>query len=100
MKYTVCCTLAFIDFKSICLIYRTPSLSPCLERDGLEGSFGIFELRASFVGMPNVPESEGMVESWYYFLFLSFNFFSVLFTCSKKCFSTSEISSFLNSVYF
>jgi hypothetical protein len=61
MKYTVCCTLAFIDFKSICLIYRTPSLSPCLERDGLKGSFGIFELRASFVEMPNVPESEGMV---------------------------------------
>ena len=31
------------------------------ERDGLEGSFGIFGLRASLAGMPNVPESEGMV---------------------------------------
>ena len=28
------------------------------ERDGLEGIFG---LRASLAGMPNVPESEGMV---------------------------------------
>jgi hypothetical protein len=32
-----------------------------LEWDGLEGSFGIFGLRASLVGMPNVPESEGTV---------------------------------------
>ena len=31
-----------------------------MEWDGLEGSFGIFGLRASLVGMPNVPESEGM----------------------------------------
>jgi len=31
-----------------------------LERDGHEGSFGILGLSASFVGMPNVPESEGM----------------------------------------
>jgi len=37
-------------------------LSGCaLEWDGLEGSFGIFGLRASLVGMPNVPESEGTV---------------------------------------
>lgn len=34
------------------------------ERDGLEGSFGIFGLRASLAGMPNVPESEGMVCVW------------------------------------
>ena len=32
-----------------------------LERDGLEVSFGIFGLKVSFVGMPNVLESEGMV---------------------------------------
>jgi len=32
-----------------------------LEWDGLEGSFGILGLRASHVGMPNVPESEGMI---------------------------------------
>ena len=61
-----------------CFIYdvvRWPLLFLCLfasllmhcrsirvsERDGLEGSFGIFGLRASLVGMPNVPESEGMV---------------------------------------
>ena len=31
-----------------------------LERDGLEGSFGIFGLWASLAGMPNVPESEEM----------------------------------------
>jgi len=31
------------------------------EREGLEGSFGILGLRASLVGMPNVPESEGKV---------------------------------------
>jgi hypothetical protein len=35
-----------------------------LEWDGLEGSLGIFGLRASLVGMPNVPESEGMVCVW------------------------------------
>ncbi|MFA5512278.1 MAG: hypothetical protein WC313_07490 [Candidatus Kapaibacterium sp.] len=34
------------------------------ERDGLEGSFGIFGLRASLAGMPNVPESEGKVCVW------------------------------------
>jgi hypothetical protein len=32
-----------------------------LEWDGLEGSFGIFGLWASFEGMPNVPEIEGTV---------------------------------------
>jgi len=31
-----------------------------LERDGVEGSFGILGLSGSFAGMPNVPESEGM----------------------------------------
>jgi len=37
-------------------------LSVCAsERDGLEGSFGIFGLRVSPAGMPNVPESEGTV---------------------------------------
>ena len=61
-----------------CFIYdvvRWPLLFLCLfasllmhcrsirvsERDGLEGSFGIFGLRASLAGMPNVPEREGMV---------------------------------------
>ena len=38
-----------------CLSFRV------LEQDGLEGSFGIFGLSASLAGMPNVPESEGMV---------------------------------------
>jgi hypothetical protein len=32
-----------------------------LERDGIEGSFGILGLSTSLVGMPNVPESEGTV---------------------------------------
>ena len=35
MKYTVCCTLAVIDFKSTCLIYNTLALIPHLKRDGL-----------------------------------------------------------------
>jgi hypothetical protein len=30
-------------------------------REELDGSFGIFEMRASFAGMPNVPDSEGTV---------------------------------------
>jgi hypothetical protein len=45
----------FVSFLTHCLSIRA------LERDGLEGSFGIFGLRASPAGMPNVPESEGMV---------------------------------------
>jgi hypothetical protein len=45
----------FVSFLTHCLSVRV------LERDGLEGSFGIFGLRASLAGMPNVPESEGMV---------------------------------------
>jgi hypothetical protein len=32
-----------------------------VERDGLEGSFGILGLWVSLAGMPNVPESDGMV---------------------------------------
>ncbi len=59
MKYTVCCTLAFIDFKSICLIYRTPSLSPCLERDGLEDSLAKFNFSVGSVFFSNGPDSEG-----------------------------------------
>jgi hypothetical protein len=31
------------------------------DQDGIEGSFGIFGMKASFAGMPNVPKSEGMV---------------------------------------
>jgi hypothetical protein len=30
-----------------------------LEREGFEGSFGIFGLQAGIVGIPNVPENEG-----------------------------------------
>ncbi len=59
MKYTVCCTLAFIDFKSICLIYRTPSLSPCLERYGLEGSLAKFGFSVGSVCFSNGPDREG-----------------------------------------
>jgi hypothetical protein len=36
-----------------------------LEREGLEGYFGIFDWSASLVGMPNVPESEGTVRAFY-----------------------------------
>ena len=45
----------FVSFLTHCRSIRVT------ERDGLEGSFGIFGLRASLTGMPNVPESEGMV---------------------------------------
>jgi len=46
----------------ICLLFLLHNLYVhALEWDGLEGSFGIFGLRASLVGMPNVPESEGTV---------------------------------------
>jgi hypothetical protein len=48
----------FIKALIINLLHRSVS---ALVWDGLEGSFGIFGLRASLVGMPNVPESEGMV---------------------------------------
>jgi len=42
------------------------------EWDGLEGSFGIFGMWASPVGMPNVPESEGMGAIWVpYQIFIS-----------------------------
>src|SRR5690554_4794656 len=47
-------------FKALIIILLRRSIMT-LERDGLEGSFGIFGLRASLAGMPNVPESEGMV---------------------------------------
>jgi hypothetical protein len=60
----------FVSFLTHCLSVRA------LERDGLEGSFGIFGLRASLAGMPNVPESEGIVcvcfMLLYFFLFSSF----------------------------
>jgi len=36
--------------------------NPCVGARGLEGSFGIFGLRASFAGMPNVPSSERMAD--------------------------------------
>ncbi len=42
-----------VSILAYCLLVRA------LERDGLEGSFGIFGLRASIVGMPNVPEAKG-----------------------------------------
>lgn len=45
----------FVSCLTHCLTIRVS------ERDGLEGSFGIFGLRASLAGMPNAPESEGMV---------------------------------------
>jgi hypothetical protein len=45
----------FVSFLMHCLSIRA------FERDGLEGSFGIFGLSVSLAGMPNVPESEGMV---------------------------------------
>jgi len=48
----------FIKVLIINLLHRSVS---ALVWDGLEGSFGIFGLRASLVGMPNVHESEGMV---------------------------------------
>ena len=47
-----------VSILAYCLLVRA------LERDGLEGSFGIFGLRASLAGMPNVPESEGKVCVW------------------------------------
>ena len=51
--------LLFLNI-SVSILAQCFSVS-ALVREGLEGSFGIFGLRASLVEMPNVPESEGMV---------------------------------------
>ena len=56
-----------------------------LEWDGLEGSFGIFGLRASLVGMPNVPESEGTGAFAYYFPNSVTNFLNVIFVSVLSC---------------
>jgi len=55
----------YISFLTHCLSVRV------LERDGLSGSFGIFGLRASLAGMPNVPDSEGMERGGIIFLVLN-----------------------------
>ena len=67
MKRLFCCFIfSVVRWPLLFLNISVPILAQCFSVrafawDGLEGSFGIFGLRASLVGMPNVPESEGMV---------------------------------------
>jgi hypothetical protein len=49
----------YVNLATIFVLFG--SADRVLERDGLEGSFGIFGMRASHLRMPNVPESEGLV---------------------------------------
>jgi len=56
MVYTACCTPAVFIYQYFCHV-KTNVRSA--EREGLEGSFGIWGLCESHAGMPNVPESEG-----------------------------------------
>ncbi len=49
-------------------------------RDGMEVSFGIFELRASIVGMLNVTEREGTVCFWNLNLIQNYNYNQSVFS--------------------
>ena len=77
MFYIPCYVLGVFHFQSLTYQWNTnfcftgSALSRVSERDGLEGSFGIFGLQGGLERMPNVPYSRRDGERWELFFLLS-----------------------------